>query len=605
VIVKKFQGRLSILSIIIGLIFLVLIGRLGYLQIAHGQYYERLADGNRIRLIPVMAPRGTIYDRNGLVLVTTRPGFTVSLLEINEPISDEVIEKVSKILSMPQEEIKRRLKQHKGSFDPVRIRNDVGPEIVAMIEERRSDLPGVVIEIQPTRNYVYNETAAHVLGYVSEISDYEMERLKTSGYKTGDLIGKFGLEKNFDKELRGVDGGGQMEVDANGRPIQVLGKKNPLPGNNLVLTIDVKIQSAAEKAVTEHLEYLRNTLKNPRANAAAVVVMNPKNGEIMAMVSSPSFNPNLFTGGISNAEWKKINENPYNPMENKAIAGEYPPGSTFKVVTAAAALELGKTTPSERLFDSGQHWLLPKGNAGGKAFGWITFRQAFYMSTNIFFYELGYRLGIDNIEKYARMLGLGERTGVDLLGEAKGLVANRQYKRDVYKEDWYVSETFDAAIGQGFNLTTPLQMAAVISQFANWGAYYKPHLVKKVLKPDGTVLKEFEPELVTQLPISRNTLDTVRSSLRDSAVVPGGTSAFYFHDFPIAVAGKTGTAENPHGRDHAWFIAFAPYDNPTVAIAVLVDQGGFGSVAAVPIAKKIFENVFDIPPPVVPVAAGR
>jgi penicillin-binding protein 2 len=568
------------------------------LQIAEGEYYERLAEGNRIRLIPVMAPRGTIYDRNGDILATTRPGFTVSLLQVNAPISEEVILKVAKILNMPPQEIQDRLAQHKGSFDPVRLKSDIGPEIMAMIEERRNDLPGVVIEIQPTRNYVYNELAAHVLGYVSEISDSEIKNLKEAGYKAGDLIGKFGLEKKFDRDLRGVDGGGQMEVDANGRPIQVLGKKDPLPGNNLVLTLDAQIQATAEKAIAEHLNYLRTTLKNSSAHAAAVVVLNPKTGEILALANSPTFNPNLFTGGISTTEWKKINENIYHPMENKAISGEYPPGSTFKVITATAALELGKVSPEEKIYDSGRHWLVPeKGNAGQSALGWLNFRQGLSMSNNVYFYEMGYRLGIDNIEKYARMFGLGERTGIDLQGEAEGLVASRSYKKRVYQEDWYVSETFDAAIGQGFNLATPLQMAAVISQIANWGSYYRPHLVSKIVKADGTLVKEFQPELIRQLPISRNSLNLIRTSLRDAATMPGGTSAVYFSDFPIPVAGKTGTSENPHGKDHGWFMAFAPYEDPTVAIVVIADQGGFGVVAAAPIAKKILEKIFNVVPP--------
>ncbi len=590
---KRFTGRLEILGLIIIFIFLTLVSRLGYLQMAQGQYYGRLADGNRIRLIPIMAPRGIFYDRNGVAMVSNRPGFTVSLLPISGPVPDEVISKLAGILNVNAADIKGKLSQHSGSFEPVRIKTDVGPDIVTKIEERRSELPGVVIEIQPLRNYVNNELAAHIFGYVGEINDVELEKRKTEGYKAGDIVGKFGLEDVYDKEIRGTDGGNQVEVDVNGRPVQVIGKKDPVPGNNLILTIDQRVQKAAEAAIDEQLAYLQTKTEFTKAKAAAAVVLNPKTGEVLAMVSRPTFNPNLFNGGISAKDWQALNENPYHPMDNKAISGEYPPGSTFKIITGIAALELGKVTPEEKILDTGKHWIIPKGNASGEALGWINFREALSKSDNVYFYEMGNRLGIDNLEKYARMFGLGAVTGINLEGESDALVANRRYKEKVYNEEWYLSETFDAAIGQGFQLATPLQMAMVISEIANGGHRYKPQLVSKITDPHGEVIKTFAPEETGQVTISAATLNLIRESLRDVAQ-EGGTAAEAFGDFPVAIAGKTGTAENSHGQDHGWFVGYGPYEDPRIAVAIVVEQGGFGASSAVPIAKRIMEAAFNI-----------
>jgi penicillin-binding protein 2 len=593
VLAKRFGHRLDVLGLLVIFVFVALVTRLGYLQVVQGSYYGRLADGNRIKLIPIMAPRGTFYDRNGVPLVSNRPGFTVTLVPISGPVSDEVVGKLAGILGMKPADIKAKIDKQQGSFEPVHIKTDIGPDVVTRIEERRGELPGVVIEIQPVRNYINNELGAHLFGYVSEISDAELAKRKAEGYKPGDIIGKFGLERVYDKEIRGVAGGGQVEVDVNGRAVQVLGKREAVPGDNLVLTLDYRIQKAAEEAMDEHLKYLQTKLGNVNAKSAAAVVMNPKTGEILAMVSRPAFNPNLFNGGISAKDWKVINDNPFHPMDNKAISGEYPPGSTFKIVTGTAALELGKVTPEEKILDTGHHWIIPKSNAMGEALGWISFQEALSKSDNVYFYEMGNRLGIDNLEKYARMFGLGAFTGINLPGESDGLVANRRYKEKVYKEDWYLSETFDAAIGQGFQLATPLQMAVVMSQVANGGHRYRPYLVSRIVSPTGQTVKTFAPEEMGSINISNATLNLVRAGLRDVGM-EGGTAGYVFVGFPISMAGKTGTAENPHGDDHGLFVAYAPFEDPRVAVAVVVEQGGFGSDAAAPIARKIFEAAFNL-----------
>ena len=565
------------------LVIAVLIGRAAYLQIYQGEYYAGLADGNRIRIVPSMAPRGTFYDRNGELLVTNRPGFSVSLLPLTAPISDDVIARLSDLLKVPTDEIKTKIAGHSG-FNPIRIKTDVTPDIVSIIEEQKSQYPGVVIEVTPIRDYILKQEGAHTFGYVSEINDTELEKMNDEGYKSGDIIGKFGIEKIYDKELRGENGGQQVEVDVSGKPVQILGRKEPVPGDDLELTIDIKLQQAAEKAVDEQLTQIG-------AHAAAAVVMNPQTGEILAMVSRPAFDPNLFAHGISSKEWNQLNNNPYHPMDNKTITGEYPPGSTFKIVTGTAALTEGVVTPDEQIFDSGHHWIIPKGNADGEALGWLNFRSALAHSDNVYFYEMGNRLGIDRLEKYARMFGLGAKTGIDLPYEASGLVANRRYKEKNFDDgEWYLSETFDAAIGQGFNLVTPLQAAMVMGEIAADGKRYKPHVVNRIIAPDGSVVKDFQPELLSQLDVPEEDIKLVQDGLHD--VTKYGTAASSFRGFTVDIAGKTGTAENSQGRDHGWFVAYGPFDNPNVVVAVIVENGGYGSQSAVPIGRKILEAAF-------------
>jgi len=594
---KPTNPRINILIMIILLVFTALVGRLVWLQVAHGEDFKRQAENNRIRLLPITAPRGTFYDRNGVPLVNNRPGFSISLVPINGPIPNDVITKLAGLLGMNPVDIQTKIKQQGNPLQPTTIKSDVGPEIITKIEERREDLPGVVLEVQAVRSYINKELGAHTFGYVGEVSDSELERKTTTGYKSGDLIGKSGLEQIWDKELRGTDGGAQIEVNVSGKPVQMLGKKQPIAGNDLILTIDATIQKAAEKAMDERLRYLQDKLGNPEAKAGAAVVMNPQTGEILAIVSRPTFDPNKFNGGISTKDWKEINDNPNNPLQNRTINAEYPPGSSFKIITGTAALETGKVTPEEKIFDAGRHWLVPsKGNAHNAALGWIDFRVALAKSDNVYFYELGNRLGIDTLEQWARKFGLGAPTGINLPHEDEGLVANQRYKKKVYDEDWFLSETFDASIGQGFQLTTPIQMATVISMVANGGHRFRPYLVSKMISPtSGEVIQTFTPEELGTIPMSPKTLEAIRTGLRD-VVTPAGTAGYIFEGFPIPIAGKTSTAENPHGDDHGWFVAYGPYDNPTIAIAVVIEQGGYGSDSAAPIARKIMEAAFHLPP---------
>ncbi len=579
---EEYIGRLKTLAIIFTVIIAILIARVGYLQIYDGEYYAHLADGNRIRIIPSMAPRGTFYDRNGKVLVSNRPGFSVSLLPLTEPIKPEVVERVSKLLNVPIEEIQQKISVHSG-FDPIRIRPDVTQDIVTIIEEQKELYRGVVIEVQPIRNYQLKQEGAHTFGYVSEISDAELEKKKDEGYKSGDIVGKFGLERVYDKEIRGENGGEQVEVDVAGKPVQILGKKEPKPGYDLILTIDKDLQEAAEAAVDDMLKQLS-------CNSAAAVVLNPQTGEVLAMVSRPAFDPNLFAHGISTRDWNAINNNPYHPMDNKAITGEYPPGSTFKIVTGTAALATGKVYPDEMIFDSGTHWLVPKGNAGGEALGWLDFHAALSHSDNVYFYECGNRLGVDLLENYARMFGLGKPTGIDLPYESPGLADWKEYKREVYEDDFYLSEVMDAAIGQGFNLVTPLQAAMVMGEIAANGKRFRPHVVKQIITQDKEIIKDVQPELLSELQVEPWVIQLVQQGLHDVTV--NGTAALNFIGFPYDIAGKTGTAENSQGTDHGWFVGYGPFDNPTISVAVIVEQGGYGASSAVPIGRIIMEKAF-------------
>ena len=537
---KFCDKRLKILAIILILIIVALISRLVYLQIYQGEYFGKLADGNRIRLVSTSAPRGIIYDRNDVPLVNNRPAFTVELLPSLEPVSPEVVDRLAKLLNLNAEDINNKIANHSG-FDPVTIKVDVTPEIISVIEEQQDLYPGVFIDTKPVRNYIYKTEGVHVLGYVSEISDGELEDKKKSGddsYKLGDIIGKFGLEKYYDTYLRGTPGGEQVEVDVTGRPVQRLGMKEPVAGNNLRLTIDYHLQDAAERAMDEVLGQIG-------AQAAAAVVLNPQTGEVLAMVSRPNFDPNLFALGISTKDWNVINNNPHYPLDNKAVTGEYPPGSTFKIITGTAALMEKVVTPDELIFDSGQHWIIPKTNADGEALGYINFVQALAHSDNVYFYEMGNRLGIDRLAKWARLFGIGEKTGIDLSYEASGNVACPEYKRKVFDEEWYLAETFDASIGQGFTLATPLQMAVVMSEAATGGKKYKPYLVRDIFDSNGNVIKHFDPVLVRDLNIDPAIAQLVQQGLHEVSTI--GTAASMFRDFPVPIAGKTGTAENSQG----------------------------------------------------------
>lgn len=582
--------RLHTLLVVCLVLFAVLLGRMVYLQLWRGDYYAKQSDGNRLRQSRILAPRGIIYDSEGKELVNNLPGYAV-VLQKQSSYKPETLQRLSNLLQMPVEEINAKIKASENFYEPIMLKNNLDQQMVTKIEEQRRYMPEVMLSVQPIRNYPYHELAVHALGYVGEVSSYEIEQGLFKNISQGSLVGKGGLEKTYDKYLRGEDGAFMEEVDVAGNVVKHYDSVQPIPGKNLKLTIDYELQKELEAFTDKHLAFLRSSGIAPGARAAAVVAIDPRNGAVRAMVSRPGYDPNWFVHGISSKNWNSINNDPNYPMNNKVITGEYPPGSTFKIVTGSAAFELKKVGLNEPIFDGGFHPMVPTmGNAGGEVLGWLTFIKALAMSDNVYFYELGYRVGIDNIEKYAHIFGFGERTGIDLEGESKGLVASKKVKRKIWDEDWRLGDTFNAAIGQGFNLTTPIQLSVMLSIVANGGTKYQPYLVDSIINSDGSLFEKPKRAEGKHIDVSQQTIDYIRMGM--SATTQEGGTASYFAGLPKTIAGKTGTAENSHGRDHGLFVAYGPVDDPELVVVCIVEQGGFGSVAAGPIVYKAFEEFF-------------
>lgn len=582
--------RLHTLLVVCLVLFAVLLGRMVYLQLWRGDYYAKQSDGNRLRQSRILAPRGIIYDSEGKELVNNLPGYAV-VLQKQSSYKPETMQRLSNLLQMPVEEINAKIKASENFYEPIMLKNNLDQQMVTKIEEQRRYMPEVMLSVQPIRNYPYHELAVHALGYVGEVSSYEIEQGLFKNISQGSLVGKAGLEKTYDKYLRGEDGAFMEEVDVAGNVVKHYDSVQPVPGKNLKLTLDYQLQKELEEFTDKHLAYLRNSGIAPGARAAAVIAIDPRNGAVRAMVSRPGYDPNWFVHGISSKNWNSINNDTNFPMNNKVITGEYPPGSTFKIVTGSAAFELKKVGLNEPIFDGGFHPMVPTmGNAGGEVLGWLTFIKALAMSDNVYFYELGYRVGIDNIEKYAHIFGFGERTGIDLEGESKGLVASKKVKREIWDEDWRLGDTFNAAIGQGFNLTTPIQLSVMLSIVANGGTKYQPYLVDSIINSDGSLFEKPKRAEGKHIDVSQQTIDYIRMGM--SATTQEGGTASYFAGLPKPIAGKTGTAENSHGRDHGLFVAYGPVDDPELVVVCIVEQGGFGSIAAGPIVYKAFEEFF-------------
>ena len=582
--------RLHTLLVVCLVLFTVLLGRMVYLQLWRGDYYAKQSDGNRLRQSRILAPRGIIYDSEGKELVNNLPGYAV-VLQKQSSYKPETLQRLSNLLQMPVAEINAKIKASENFYEPIMLKNNLDQQMVTKIEEQRRYMPEVMLSVQPIRNYPYHELGVHALGYVGEVSAYEIEQGLFKNITQGSLVGKAGLEKTYDKYLRGEDGAFMEEVDVAGNVVKHYDSVQPVPGKNLKLTIDYELQKELEAFTDKHLAFLRSSGIAPGARAAAVVAIDPRNGAVRAMVSRPGYDPNWFVHGISSKNWNSINNDPNYPMNNKVITGEYPPGSTFKIVTGSAAFELKKVGLDEPIFDGGFHPMVPTmGNAGGEVLGWLTFIKALAMSDNVYFYELGYRVGIDNIEKYAHIFGFGERTGIDLEGESKGLVASKKVKRKIWDEDWRLGDTFNAAIGQGFNLTTPIQLSVMLSIVANGGTKYQPYLVDSIINSDGSLFEKPKRAEGKHIDVSQQTIDYIRMGM--SATTQEGGTASYFAGLPKPIAGKTGTAENSHGRDHGLFVAYGPVDDPELVVVCIVEQGGFGSVAAGPIVYKAFEEFF-------------
>ncbi len=582
------------------MIFSLLLFRLWYLQIIKGEETFEKSSQNRTRPLWITAPRGNFYDRNGELLVTSRISHVVSV--VPEDIEDNpyVIQFLSQVLALSEEELFQRMeegaKYQKDQYIP--LKRDVDGVAVGQILEAKLDLPGVVVEDYPVRNYPRGEWGAHLFGYLGEISEQELAQHRGLGYRLGDAIGKTGLEKTYDHELKGEEAVRIWEVDRVGQPILVLEEKKYVPGHNLHLTIDAHLQAVAEQAIRDQLAWAK-TQTNPqlnKANAGSVIAIDPRNGAILAMVSYPEYDPNQFVGNISSTAFNELLNNPLNPFSNRVTRGHFMPGSTFKPITVLAALEEGLVKPGETFNCTG---VVRVGNSQLRCnppHGKLNVIDGLKNSCNTVMAELAFRTGPDKLAEHARLLGLGTRTGLNLEPtELEGLIGDPAWKRKARGETWYPMETALIAIGQSFVNVTPLQLAQVYASIASGGEVYTPQLVKKITTAEGETVTEFSPQAVRKIKLKPENLAIVREGLEQ--VVEDGTARYAFQGFPldkIPVAGKTGTAENKGKNDFAFFASYAPADQPELVVVVVIEEGGFGSQAAAPLARKIYEAYFGI-----------
>ncbi len=595
------KKKIRLFAILIIFAFLCLIVRIWYLQIFKWQYLSNLSENNRVRMVNLPAYRGEIKDRNGKILANIRPSFNLYITPEDTGDPKASLDFLEKKIPIKRAQLKVRINNEK-SFKDILIKADISREEVAFVEENNMRLPGIKIKAEPLRNYVYRSLMSHVLGYLGEISN---SKLKSSDnpYSPGDFVGKSGLEYVFESTLRGKKGKKEVEADVFGRELKVLRKIPPDSGNNLILTLDVKIQEELEKAMARNTEKITN---------GSVVVIKVQTGEILAIASKPSFDPNKFASGISQKNWKTMVDDEMHPLQNRSIHSQYPPGSVYKIAVAYAALEEG-IIDSETKINCPGSFKLGRGRYRcwkKQGHGALNLHNALVQSCDVYFYNLGHRLGIDTLAYYAKKFGLGIPTGIGLNLEKGGLVPTTKWKLKNRKQPWFLGETISASIGQGYNLVTPLQQANMMVAVANGGVLLKPYLIKRIEKPDGKILKEFFPELKGKIDGSSENLEIIRKALHDVVNMPKGTGQKAKLK-NIIVSGKTGTVQvvrmkNKMGfekedvpykhRDHAWFVGFAPYEKPEIVVAVLIEHGGHGGATAAPIAKKIIKKYFQLYP---------
>ncbi|MBI5197844.1 MAG: penicillin-binding protein 2 [Nitrospirae bacterium] len=586
---ENIQNRLRVLMILIALVFLGLLFEAWHLQIIQGSYYQKLSENNRIRVLSVAPHRGLIYDRHGIVLARNVGSFSLGLVLEDVQNLKDTLKKLSPLVGMTVPEMEQRLRSKRYSvpYAPWILKERLSFEEVARIKGTEWDLPGVVIEVETMREYLYGDLAAHLIGYVGEISQSQLESPDYAGESPGRIIGQYGVEKSYDPFLRGIPGKKEIEVDAMGRERRTLRTEDAVPGKGVVLSLDLFVQKAAEEALGDR--------------AGVVVAMDPQSGDVLAMVSHPAFDPNLLSGRLTYDAWMSIlNDSDY-PLTNRVLQGQFPPGSVFKTVMAVGGLESGYVEGSQKLDCTGG---FPMGNRifrdwKKEGHGSVDLHRAIVESCDVYFYQLGKRMGVDTIAWYADKMGLGKVTGIDLPSEKQGVVPSSAWKMKVKGQRWYPGETLSVAIGQGYLLVTPLQQASLMSEVANSGIRYRPRVVNGIV--DQGRQYDFPPVEVSRLAVHPDSLRQVQQALRGVVHEPHGTGAAA--KTPVAeVAGKTGTAQvvgqrvagNEDGtpfrfRDHAWFVAYAPVKNPRIVVAVLVEHGGHGGSAAAPVARKVIE----------------
>ncbi|MCA1938447.1 MAG: penicillin-binding protein 2 [Dechloromonas sp.] len=596
----RFRNRLVIAGSFVLLCFALLFGRFFYLQVLQHEYYATRAESNRISLVPVMPNRGNIEDRNGVILARNYSAFTLEITPSKTLGLEETIDQLGEIVEIQLKDRRRfkRLLEESKNFESIPIRTRLTDEEVARFAAHRYRFPGVEVKARLFRQYPENSLAAHAIGYISRINAKDKEMIEASGhaanYKGTEHIGKIGLEAHYEFELHGTAGYEQVEVDAGGRAVRVLSQTPPTPGNNLKLTLDAELQRVAEQA-----------FGGRRGSLAAI---DPSNGAVLALVSSPAFDPNLFVDGIRFDDWDELNNHPDKPLLNRAIYSTYPPGSTFKPLMALGALTTGKRTPNQTLADPGFF------NFGNRRFmddkvgghGMVDMHKSIVVSCNTYYYVLANDMGIDNIARFMGDLGLGRRTEIDIPGEATGILPSPEWKQRRFKkreqQKWYPGETISIGIGQGYNAYSTLHMAHALANVLNYGQVFRPHLVHSITNPTTGEVRMVEPQPIRQIALKREHVDVIKRGM--AGVVKEGTGARAFAGAAYDSGGKTGTAQvfslksgqkyvagqlRERLRDHSWYVAFAPVDNPKIVVAVMVENGGFGAQSAAPITRQLFD----------------
>lgn len=593
------------------LLFLAVVGtfaifglRLFQLQVVEGEAHRTRSERNRIRSLRLEAPRGMILDRDGREIATTRAAFALRVIPSEVRERELTWDVLGRLVDAEPEVLDNRMGTPRGRrrFQPVELLGDLSHDQLARVESHRYALPGVTTDIHPRRTYVEGGLAAHLLGSIGEVREDQLATRKFAEYRAGEVVGQSGLESLLENHLRGRAGGRNVVVDVAGREVEVLEEVEPWPGGNVVLTLDLDLQRVAAQA------FLRED-PDARPRAGAIVAMDPRNGDVLALVSSPRYDPNAFVGGIDHETWSKLNSNRRRPLHDRALSGQYPPGSTYKPIVAAAALEEGLITPQTRYFCPG-HWKLGRRTYRcwkREGHGWMNLRQALVESCDVFFYQVGVKLGIDRLAFFARGFNLGRIPGLGFPQEKAGLVPTSVWKENRFKEPWQEGETVSAAIGQGFNLVTPLQLAVVTAALANGGTLVRPRVTLRQTDRDGRVIAETTPAPGGTVPVADRHIQVVRDALEAVVHDPRGTGK-RARVPDVRVAGKTGTAQvvalehtedaeeeeiPERHRDHAWFIAWAPAEEPEIAVVVLIEHGGGGGSAAAPVAGRILQTYFD------------
>jgi penicillin-binding protein 2 len=592
------QRKIRRTALLVTAAFVLLLMRFWYLQILEGRYYATLSTNNRLRLRSVEAPRGFILDRSGAVIVENRPSFDVYVIPADVPALDEAAQAIGAVLGRTPEEVAAKIRSGRASpYQPVLLAREVSERTMVAIEERKMNLPGVSLQVSPVRSYPDGDSAAHLLGYVSEVSQEQLHREEFRDFQPGETLGQTGVERLFDAFVRGISGQEEIEVDARGRLVRLLDRLEPQSGFNLVLTLDKELQLAAEKAFA--------------GRRGAVAAMNPQTGEILVWVSRPSYDPNLFAQRLRRESWDQLVADRAHPFQNRPLQAQYAPGSIFKLVVMAAGLETGALTPETTFSCPGSFTL---GNVvfddwekGGH--GRQDLMQAIAKSCNVYFYQAALKTGIDAITRVAWEFGLGQKTGIAMADEATGFVPTPEWKRRVLKDSWHPGDTVITGIGQGMILVTPLQVLSMVSAIANGGTIYRPWMVKRVESWGGEVVSAYGPEVVRKVDLRPRVLELLRQGMLRVVEEGTGKSARLRE---VQVAGKTGTAQlvrkeagvSGETKDHAWFVAFAPYEDPKIAIVVIAEHAGFGGVAAAPVARAVLEAAYAPPRERATVAQG-